>query len=535
MTPRRYQTSSVAGVWGAWCSGSRRVLLTLPTGTGKTEVAASIVADYGGPVLWVAHRRELVDQAIKRLVAAGVPRSEIGEVLAGRPPDASRRVQVGSVETLRRRDMPPADLVVVDEAHHAAAKTWAALLDLYPTARILGLSATPWRSGRKQLAEHFDALVCGAKPSELIRDGWMAEPRVFAPEDALTPDLSEVRTSGDDYNLADLAKATNRSEIVGDIVAHRQAHAVGLAAVAYAVNVEHAESIAEAFVEAGERWAVLTGKTPLDERAAMLAALEAGTLDGIANCMVLTEGWDCPAAKCIIVARPTKSEGLYLQMVGRGLRPWHAVTPIILDHAGNARWFDLPQTDREMTLKRTPMRRGKGHGGVLARSPSGELVRREGELVEVTGPREPDRCDECGNALGMSRTSQRRRRRKSRPWDCVPCRNRKLGRALTPEQRSKAGRTRGAAQSMEHRRKALRKGHDPEHQRASMALRIAALTTEQRNERIRKLLDGQSQEQRRENARKASAASAARTPEQRSEAANRAWVTKRAKSAQVDP
>lgn len=471
MMMRTYQTSSVAGVWSAWCSGARRVLLTLPTGTGKTEVAASIVADFGGRVLWVAHRRELVDQARKRLVAAGVDPSEIGVILAGHPPDASRRVQVGSVETLRRRDLPPADLVVVDEAHHAAAKTWKALLDLYPTARVLGLSATPWRSGRKQLAEHFDVLVCGAKPSELIRDGWMAEPRVFAPEDAFTPDLSEVRKSGDDYNLADLAKATNRREIVGDIVAHRQRIAVGLAAVAYAVNVEHAESIAEAFVAAGERWAVLTGKTPLDERAAMLAALEAGALDGIANCMVLTEGWDCPAAKCIIVARPTASEGLYLQMVGRGLRPWHAVTPIILDHAGNARWFDLPQTDREMSLKRTPMRRGKGHGGVLERSASGELVRREGDLVEVTGPREPDRCDECGKALGMGLVSMWRRPSLARPWRCRGCATRK---------------------------------------------RFAEESREDWLERGRR-------------------ANAARTPEQRSEAANRAWATRRAKSAQVAP
>ena len=501
MQARKYQKTSAAGVLEAWRSGSRRVLFTLPTGTGKTQVAASLVANAEGPVLWFAHRRELVTMAVKRLVGAGIDPSEIGVICAGHPRNPGRRVQVASVDTLLRRDYPRASLVVVDEAHHAAAKTWAGLLASYPKARILGLSATPWRAGRKQLGEHFDELVVGAKPSELIAGGWLAEPRVYAPEDDLTPDLSEVRTSGEDYNIGDLARVTNRPEIVGDIVEHRQRHAPGLAAVAYAVDVEHAESLAAAFSAAGERWGLLTGKTPLPEREAMLAALDAGELDGIANCMVLTEGWDCPAAKCVVVARPTRSEGLYLQMVGRGLRPWRDVTPIILDHAGNARWFDLPQTDRELSLKRTPMRRGKGHGQAMERLPSGELVRREGELVEVTGPREPDRCDECGAALGMSPNSVMERKRKPLPWLCQGCGTRKMNAAMTTEQLSERSRKRNAAMTQEQRSENGRKG---------AAAVNAALTQEQRSENGRKgaaaLNAALTQEQRSENGRKGNAA-----------------------------
>lgn len=484
---RSYQVEAIQALRSAFAR-VRRVLFVLPTGGGKTEVgAAEAVATFrrGEPVLWLAHRRELVNQAVVRLERAGIPKRAIGVLMGddGRArPDAM--VQVGSVDTVRRRDLPPAALVVLDEAHHAPAATWAALVDAYEDSRILGLTATPWRRGTKQLAAHFDELVPGPKPAALVADGWICAARVFAPPNDMLPDLTEVRTgkSEDGYNVADLSRVVRRREIVGCIVEHWLRLAEGRRTVAYAVDVAHATELAARFCEAGVAAEVLTGETPKPERDAMLARLTTGPTRVVVNCQVLTEGWDAPQVKCAILACPTRSLTRYLQMAGRILRPWEGVAPLVLDHAGNAHTFGLPHTDRALGLAVAPPKRGRGVGAVMVRTETGELVEVAGELVEVTGEREPDRCDDCGKALGMGRSSVNARSKRPHPWNCFRC-----AAIVSLSYVTDDGRRRGAANLLQ-----VRGSHGSPEQRAEWRRRggiaaakatkakLAVLTQEQR-------------------------------------------------------
>ena len=421
---------------------SRRVLLTLPTATGKTEVGSAGVLEYyrsGKRCLWLAHRRELVNQAVERLVAADIKRVDIGIIMSKDPRDNRHApVQVASIDTLRRRDMPPAHLVVLDEAHHAAAPTFAELLSFYPEARILGLTATPFRNGGLQLGDHFEELICGPQPSWLIAAGWMAAPRVFAPPDSELPSLSEVSRKRGDFQLEQLGRAVNRRELVGSIVTHWKRHADNRRTIAFAVNIAHAHSIAAEFLDAGVPAEVLVGTTHRLERAQMYARLEAGQTRVLVTVGVLTEGWDAPYVKCAIIARPTCSLLLHIQMSGRILRPWHGVDPIILDHAGNTMYFDVPHADLEMSLTMSAPVRGKGPGQAVDRDPvTGELTTRDGTLREVRSICVQKNCASCKALLSMHPVAMRRRRGRTDVL-CRACASRKAILAKPAEERKES-------------------------------------------------------------------------------------------------
>lgn len=333
----------------------RRVLYVLPTGGGKTSVAAAVLLAYvgaGRPVLVLAHRRELVHQMVDRLLVAGVPDVLVGVLMAN---DPRRRpgalVQVASIDTLRRRAaVPPADLLVIDEAHRATAKSYQAIADRYPEARVLGLTATPYRADGTGLRTAFDHLVSGPSIEDLILDGYLAKPRVWTvPQDQL-PQLDGVPTLGGDYELATLSRVTGRRKLVGSIVDHWHRHGANERTVVFAVDVAHAKKIARSFKRAGVAVEHLDGDTPTPERDAILARLRAGTTRVVTNCAVLAEGWDMPPVKCAVLARPTRSLGFFLQMSGRILRPWEGRTPIILDHSGNAVVHGPPQMPRPASL-----------------------------------------------------------------------------------------------------------------------------------------------------------------------------------------
>ena len=355
MSLRDYQVDGIERVRAALRAGYRAVLFALATGGGKTVVAAYIILAAlarGSRVLFVAHRRELVHQAYAKLVAAGIEECQLGVMMASdrrRRPNAP--IQIASIDTLRRRVRPPADLVVIDEAHRALSQSYRALLEEYPTARFLGLTATPYRADGRGLGELFDALVVIATPRLLIDQRYLVEPIVYTvPRDKL-PDLSGVHVKRGDYDERELAVAINRSSLVGDIVDHWHKHARGVRTVCFAVNVEHSRHIAERFRAAGVPAEHLDGDTPVAERDAILARLEHGETLVVSNCNVLSEGWDQPSVKCAILARPTKSTGLYLQQAGRILRPYGNAAAVILDHSGNAIEHGLPQDDRDFSLE----------------------------------------------------------------------------------------------------------------------------------------------------------------------------------------
>lgn len=319
MKLRPYQTAAVDRARAAYTAGKRRLLFVAPTGAGKTVIATEGLIrpslSRGLRVLFIAHRMELIEQCAAKLTGL-----RVGIIKAGCPADPYATVQVASVQTLARRSaMPPADLVVVDEAHHVTDEnSYGRILATYATACFAGLTATPYRLDGRGLGSVFDAIIPVASVAELIRLEALVRPRTFA---LPAPDLRGVRTVAGDYSESGLANAMDTKRIGTALVETYQRHAAGRSAIAFATNVLHAEHIAQQFNAAGIPSACVHGGTPADERADILARLASGALLLVSNCGVLTEGFDCPRVSCVILARPTKSRGLWRQMVGRGLRP----------------------------------------------------------------------------------------------------------------------------------------------------------------------------------------------------------------------
>lgn len=351
---RPYQIDVVDKVEQALGTAARP-LLVAPTGSGKTVIAAEIirreVAKYR-TVMFLAHRREIITQTSAKLTANGVRH---GIVMAGMEPRPMELVQVASIDTLHVRGvrskamaLPPADLLIFDEAHRARGRTREQLIALYPNAMLLGMTATPCRGDGRGLGNIFDTMIECPQVADLIVGGFLVRSRIYAPVD---PDLRGVRTQQGDYVVGQLERRMNTDDLVGDVVEHWLKYGERRRTVCFAVGVEHSVHIRNEFVQAGVRAEHLDGSTSVAEREAILARLASGETEIVTNCMVLTEGWDMPAVGCCILARPTKQMGLYRQMVGRVLRP-HDGKPdaVILDHSGAVYRHGLPEDRVEWTL-----------------------------------------------------------------------------------------------------------------------------------------------------------------------------------------
>lgn len=390
---RPYQEQAVADLEDRVGNGLRRIIIVAPTGSGKTTIAAHIIAketNNGKRVLFMAHRRELINQAYNRLAQLGVPLNQIG-VLMGkdRRGNPGAMVQVASVDTLRNRAKARADIVFVDEAHRNLAASYRNIAKCYPEALHLGLTATPFRANGEGLGDAYDDLLLVASPKQLIAEGHLVEPRVFTvPTDEL-PDLSSVRVSRGDYDVSALSQAVDSKALVGNIVEHWLRHAKGVRTIAFAVSVAHSQHIAEEFRNAGIAAEHLDGSTATEERDAVLNRLKSGETEIVSNCGILCEGFDLPAVKCAILARPTRSTGLYLQQAGRILRPWNNQQAIILDHGGCALEHGLPHDDRVFSLE------GKKK---KTKEKTGNLVRVCPECQAIV-PLATTICPECGTTL----------------------------------------------------------------------------------------------------------------------------------------
>jgi len=336
---RDYQTCVNCEVDAARAAGHRRILVCMPTGAGKTSCFCEIIRQEvaaGRTVLVLVHRRELLQQAVRRLYAAGI---DAAIIAAGQPSRPGVAVQVAMVQTLYGRavrssaiSLPPADVIVVDEAHHVIAGTWQKIVARYPDAVLIGWTATPVRGDNRGFGDMFDVLIQGPSIPSLIAVGHLVRPKVWVPH---IPNLKGVKSTGGDYNEKQLAERMDRQEITGDIPVHYLRHAAGLCTVVFAITRSHGVHIRDALLRAGVMAEYLDGSTPVEERDAILARLASGKTEVVVNVGVLVEGWDLPQLRCIILARPTKSFGLYLQIIGRGLRPAPGKSHcIILDHAG---------------------------------------------------------------------------------------------------------------------------------------------------------------------------------------------------------
>lgn len=388
---RPYQVDAIGRARVQLQRGCRALLLVAPTGAGKTVIGARVVQgahERARRVLFFAHRRELINQTVAKLIAAGIPPESIGVLMGDDKrarPDAP--IQVASIDTWRQRARPAADLVIVDEAHRSLSATYREAIGHYLAAGavVIGLTATPYRADGRGLGDAYQAMEVVASPRALIAEGFLVAPRVFSA--SVLPDLSSVHTRRGDYLESELGAAMNTCGLVGGIVEHWQELAEGRRTVAFAVNVEHSKAIAAAFCEAGIAAEHLDGATPTAERDAILARLERGRTCVVSNCGVLCEGWDMPSVKVAILARPTKSTGLYLQQAGRILRPFEDVGALILDHAGNALVHGLPQDDRTFSLDATK-RSGSGS----------EPTRKCPECHAVVGLSARE-CPECGHVF----------------------------------------------------------------------------------------------------------------------------------------
>jgi superfamily II DNA or RNA helicase len=336
---RAYQLDAIAEVDRVIAGGARRIIVTAPTGSGKTIIAAELIKaarDCGIRVLVLVHRREIIRQTSFKLSAYGIGH---GFIAAGLVADPAQAVQLASVQTLwsrgMRRDamaMPAASLLIVDECHHCPAESYRGIIAEYPNAVLIGLTATPCRSDGGGLGGIFDTLIETPQVAELITQGYLVRTRVYAPTD---PDLKGVRTVAGDYVERELADRMDRANLVGDIVTHWHKFGERRKTVAFACSVAHSIHIRDEFLKSGVKAEHVDGSTPKPDRDAALARLASGEIELIANCMVLTEGWDMPEVGCCILARPTRKMGLYRQMVGRVLRPAAGkADAIVLDHSG---------------------------------------------------------------------------------------------------------------------------------------------------------------------------------------------------------
>lgn len=300
--------------------GARRPLVQAPTGAGKTRIAAAIIDGAlakGKRPTFTVPRKELIDQTVLALYAEGI--RDVGVIQADHPMTAPERpVQIATPQTLRCRVKPETDLVIVDEAHimFEFMTEWMSAPGWHGVP-FIGLSATPWTKG---LGRVYDHLIVCATTAGLIEDGRLVPFRVFAPSH---PDLSGVRTTntplGRDYSEADLSKVMRRPTLIADVVQTWLLHGGGRPTLCFAVDTIHARALQQEFQAAGVACGYMDAHTPDHERKVIRGQFAAGDLQIVCNVGVLTTGvdWD---VRCIILARPTKSEILYTQIVGRGLR-----------------------------------------------------------------------------------------------------------------------------------------------------------------------------------------------------------------------
>lgn len=365
LTLRPYQNQIINGVRQAYLAGFRAPLAVAPTGAGKTVIFTHIAMNTnlkGKRVLILVHRVELLRQTSQKLHEFGVVHGLINPKYA---PNYFSTVQVASVQTIVNRlgKIHPPDLIVIDEAHHATAGTWRKILDAYPRARVLGVTATPCRGDGSGLGIEqggvFDHLVLGPQIGELIAGGYLVAPKVYAPLNRL--DLSKVDINKGDFDKKQIQEIVDKPLITGNAIEHYRRFCDGAPAVAFCINIRHAEHVAAEFRAAGYRAQAVDGEMEDDTRKRILGGLSTGAVQIVCSCDLISEGTDIPAIGCAILLRPTKSLGLYIQQVGRALRTSAGKErAIILDHVGNVLMHGMPDDPRDWTLEGEKKRRKKG-------------------------------------------------------------------------------------------------------------------------------------------------------------------------------
>ncbi len=393
---RPYQQEAVERLRSAFLAGHRSVLFVLPTGGGKTVVFSHIAqqsASRGNRIAVLVHRVELLEQASRSLDALGVRH---GLIAAGRAMNLAAPVQVASVGTLTRRlnQLPPElfQLLVIDEAHHSNAGQWSRIIQHFHGAHLLGVSATPVRSDGRGLGEFYSKLVLGPSAAWLTANGFLAPARVFAPPSGFA--TQQLRKRMGDYDLRQAADALGGAKILGDAVSHYRQHLAGQSAIAFCCSVAHAQAVAEAFNGQGIAAASIDGSLDAVSRRSLLEQLGRRELQVLTSCALIGEGVDVPSVVGCILLRPTQSEALHLQMIGRCLRPQSGKQAVILDHVGNIARLGHHLEERDWSLE-----------GVRKRCRQQAPAVKTCPQCFCAMPSAAARCPECGHHFRPERRS----------------------------------------------------------------------------------------------------------------------------------
>ena len=408
---RPYQQDLVRKVQRALASGDsrKRVMMQLPTGGGKTRIAGALLSDWlanGSKAVWLTHRKELSEQTRDSLIGDGVSAmTNVAWTSGSDAPTMPNGVMILMAQTVgrrtERRDVwaryDARDLMVIDEAHHATAPGWERAIEQWH-GPVLGVTATPWRLSTTEGFDHlFSELICGQQTGVLRKDGHLCPSRMVWPHPEQRIRGGKTGVTGDytESGIEDANQDRPKVMTVG-ILRFWQEHAVDRQTVAYAVSRGHAHNLVQVFNAAGVPAAILLGDT--DRRSRQQAIKDFGDrkIRVLVNVAVATEGFDLPDASCVIIARPTESLALYLQMVGRGLRPKRDLRDagdcVILDLAANGCTHGLPEDRRKWTLApRSTPAGGNGRAPVVWCRQCG-----------TASPASSHRCGVCGYDFGKS-------------------------------------------------------------------------------------------------------------------------------------
>lgn len=379
-SPRPYQLQVAADAGLQLDMGVDRLLVVAPTGTGKTVIGTNMIGErQQSRHLWLAHRRELVHQASRKLAECGI---SAGIIMAGVYPNLHHGVQVASIDTLRAwvgkstMQLPPADYVWADEAHRSMSPKFREVLNEYlkSGAKVIGLTATPIRADGHGLGRFYQQLVQTPGAAWMVANGYLVPMRYAVP---FVPNLDGVKVKHGDYDKQQIAEIMDQKHLVGDVVENWLRLARDRKTFVFASGVAHSIHLCERFQEVGINAAHIDGHTETAKRDRILDAFNRGDIQVLTNDSVFVEGTDVPSANCIVAARPTRSLGRYLQMNRGGRLAPGKVDCLWLDHCGAYYTFGRHDRDIEWTL------------GMGRKEQAKKMAeQRQGERIEFT-------CREC--------------------------------------------------------------------------------------------------------------------------------------------
>jgi len=394
---RQYQEEAIIALRMVLRGGIKRPVLFSPTGSGKTEMAMALIhgaVSKGKRVVFLCNRINLVNQASKRFYRSGINH---GIIQGANTRGEYKDVVIASIQTIAKRAMPDTDLIIVDECHGCAgSKSFRQVIFDNKDKPIIGLTATPWAKGMARLYPElngplFEDMVIATTIPQLIKDKFLVDVEIYAPE---SPDMTGVKLSKNafgemDWSDSDIGKAVDKPALIGGIVEHWLKLSKDLPTVCFASNINHSKHIVEQFRAAGVAAEHIDCYTKDTERIEILKRIESGETIVISNVGILTEGWDFPACRTMILARPTKSLIRYIQMIGRVLRPHDSKeVALVLDHSGTVQRLGFPTDDLPMELDDGKAKEGKGE--------KKEVEPPVCSVCKFVKPRNTPVCPKCG-------------------------------------------------------------------------------------------------------------------------------------------